>query len=354
MRIVRRKTRIVKLGGIKIGGGAPISVQAMTKTDTSDVAATVKQIKELQKAGCELVRLAVKDLASARAIKDIKRQTDIPLIADIHFHYQFALEAIKNGIDKIRLNPGNIHKKEQIEEIVVLARKRRIPIRVGVNSGSVPRGNKSLVDAMVKCARDYTRVLEEMDFRDIVISLKASDILETVQAYRKMAKLCDYPFHLGLTATGMFDSGMVKSSLGIGILLAEGIGDTIRVSLTSEPVNEVRVAKEILQSLGLRHFQPELLSCPTCGRCEVDLLKIVKTVEKKIGEIDFTGNGNKLPRIAVMGCFVNGPGEASSADLGVAFGKNMGLVFKRGKVIKRLPEVQAVDFLIKEIAGYGR
>lgn len=337
-----------------IGGGAPISVQSMTKTKTSDVSATVKQIKSLEKAGCQLVRLAVKDMASAQAIKQIKRQTDIPLVADIHFHYQFAIEAMKNGIDKIRLNPGNIYKKEQIAKIVNVAKKRKIPIRVGVNSGSVPKGNTSLVDAMVKCARDYIQVLEGMDFYDIVVSLKASDVLENVEAYRKMARDSDYPFHLGLTATGPFDSGIIKSSLGIGILLAEGIGDTVRVSLTSDPVNEVYVAKEILQSLELRRFKPELISCPTCGRCEVDLLKIVNTIEKEIAGINFNCNGRRLPRIAVMGCFVNGPGEAAIADLGVAFGKNLGLVFKKGKVVKRLPESLAVDFLIKEMGKYGR
>jgi len=354
MQIKRRKTRIIKVGGIMIGGGASICVQSMTKTKTSDVSATVKQIKSLEKAGCQLVRLAVEDMTSAQAIKQIKKETNIPLVADIHFHYQFAIEAMKNGIDKIRLNPGNIYKREQVAEIVKVAKKRKTPIRVGVNSGSVPKGNNSLVDAMVKCAQDYIKVLEGMDFYDIVISLKSSDVLENVEAYRKMARGCDYPFHLGLTATGPFDSGIIKSSLGIGILLAEGIGDTVRVSLTSDPVNEVYVAKEILQSLGLRRFKPELISCPTCGRSEVDLLKIVNTIEKKIAGMNFNCNGNRLPRIAVMGCFVNGPGEAKSSDLGVAFGKNLGLVFKKGKVIKRLPESLAVDFLIKEIEKYGR
>jgi len=355
MQITRRKTKSVRVGNIKIGGDAPISVQSMTKTITSNVPATVKQIKSLQKSGCEIVRLAVKDMASAKAIKEIKRKTDIPLVADIHFNYQFAVEAMKNGIDKIRLNPGNIYKREQVVEIVSLAKKKRIPIRVGVNSGSVPRSrNLSLIDSMVKCCQDYIKLLEGMDFYDIVVSLKASSILENVVAYRKMAKLCDYPFHLGLTATGMFDAGIIKSSLGIGMLLAEGIGDTIRVSLTSNPEKEVYVGSEILQSLGLRHFKPELISCPTCGRCEVDLLKIVESIEKKMENMRFCSNGRKLPRIAVMGCFVNGPGEATSADLGVAFGRNLGLVFKNGKVIKKLPKAQAVNLLIKEIARYDR
>lgn len=354
MQITRRKTRQVNVGGIKIGGGAAISVQSMTKTDTGDVAQTVKQIKKLQKAGCEIVRLAIKDMASAKAIKEIKKKTDVPLVADIHFHYQFALEAMRNGIDKIRLNPGNISKMEEIEQIVALAKKRRIPMRVGVNSGSVPRGKASLVDSMVKCARGYIKILEGMDFYDIVISLKASTILDNIEAYRKMAKVCDYPLHLGLTATGLFDLGVIKSSLGIGILLAEGIGDTIRVSLTGNPQDEVYVAKDILQSLGLRNFKPELISCPTCGRCEVDLERMVKTIDKRMEAMKFDCNGKHLPRIAVMGCFVNGPGEASGVDLGVAFGKNRGLIFKKGKIIKRLPESQVVDFLIKEIGRYGR
>lgn len=349
MQITRRKTREIKVGHLRIGGGAPISVQAMAKTSTGDVSKTIKQIKGLEKTGCEIVRLAVKDMASAQAIKEIKKKTDIPLVADIHFHYQLALEAIKNGIDKIRLNPGNIYKKKQLFEIVSLAKKKKIPIRVGINSGSVPRGSTSLVDAMVKCARDYIQELEGMDFYDIVISLKTSSILENIEVYRKMAQVCDYPFHLGLTATGPFDSGVVKSSLGIGMLLAEGIGDTVRVSLTGAPEKEVLVAKDILQSLGLRNFQPELISCPTCGRCEVDLLKVVSTIEKKMEDMRFDSNGNKVSRIAIMGCFVNGPGEAAGADLGIAFGKNLGLVFKKGKVIKRLPELQAIDFIVKEM-----
>lgn len=354
MQIERHKTRQITVGGVKIGGNAPVSIQSMVKTQTSDVAATVSQIKRLEKAGCQIVRLSIKDMASAKAIKEIRRRTAIPLVGDIHFHYQFALESMQNGIDKIRLNPGNIQKKEEIREVVALAKKKRIPIRVGVNSGSVPRGSGSLIDAMVKCARDYIRILEEMDFHDIVISLKASGVMETVEAYRRIASQCDYPLHLGLTATGAFTLGKIKSSLGLGILLSEGIGDTIRVSLTAEPEAEVYVAKEILQALGLRNFRPELLSCPTCGRCEVDLLKMVNVLEGRLKDFPVNGSSRRPLRVAVMGCFVNGPGEASAADLGIAFGSKMGLVFCRGKVIKRLPEKAAMDFLIKEINKYDR
>ncbi|MFZ5800191.1 MAG: flavodoxin-dependent (E)-4-hydroxy-3-methylbut-2-enyl-diphosphate synthase [Candidatus Omnitrophota bacterium] len=349
MQIIRHKTRQVSVGGVKIGGNAPVSIQSMTKTRTADIAATVSQIKRLEKAGCEIVRLAIKDMAAAQAIKAIKSKTDIPLVADIHFHYQFALEAMKNGIDKIRLNPGNIYKEEEVRAVVALAKKKKIPIRVGVNSGSVPRGSTALVEAMVKCAKDYVRRLEKMDFYDVVLSLKCSEVMETVEAYRRIAAQCDYPLHLGLTASGAFTPGMIKSTLGLGVLLSEGIGDTIRVSLTAKPEEEVYVAKEILQALGLRNFRPELLSCPTCGRCEVDLLKMVEGLEGRLKDFPLNGSCRKPLRVAVMGCFVNGPGEAGAADLGVAFGNKRGLVFRRGKIIKRLKQSAAMDYLIKEI-----
>lgn len=347
MDIKRRKTRIVNIGGIKIGGSAPISVQSMAKTRTKDIEATVKQIKSLKKVGCEIVRVAVKDASDAKAIKEIKKKIDLPLVCDIHFHYQLALEAIKNGADKIRLNPGNISKVNEIKEIVDLAKKHKIPIRVGLNSGSVKMENNSISDSLVKSAIDYLKILEEMDFREIVVSLKASNLSDTLQANRKMALLSDYPLHLGITASGLPSQGLIKSSLGIGMLLSEGIGDTVRVSLTSQPEEEVFAAREILKALGLRKFGIDVVSCPTCGRCEVDLIEKVKKIEEKLLH---SRNNHKQPeRIAVMGCFVNGPGEAKEADLGIAFGKRYGLIFKKGKIVKRLPEEKAVDYILKEL-----
>jgi len=349
MKIARRKTKQVVVGGLKIGSNSPVSIQSMAKTDTRDVGKTVKQINKLKKAGCQIVRIAVKDMASARAIKEIKKKTDIPLVADIHFNYRLALEAIKNGIDKIRLNPGNIYRPREVRQVVDLAKKYKIPIRIGVNSGSVKGRHYQMSDAMVKSARSYIKLIEGFDFYDIVVSLKSSDMLQTIDAYRKLAKLCDYPFHLGITATGFIQSGIVKSSLGIGTLLLEGIGDTIRVSLTGPVQEEVAIAKEILQSLGLRKFGLEIISCPTCGRCEVDLIKISDDIKKRLnGHKDNIVN-SKIKKIAIMGCFVNGPGEAKDADLGVAFSRYWGLVFKKGKVIKKIPNNRCIDFLEKEI-----
>lgn len=355
MKIKRRKTRTVNLGGVKIGSGHPISVQSMTKTDTLDVKATVAQIKRLEKAGCEIIRTAVKDRACCDAISEIRKKISIPLEADIHFDYRLALKAMECGVDAIRLNPGNIYKKEQVEEVVRLAQKKRIPIRVGVNSGSVriPKGviipKGAFPNLMVKAASDYVKILENLDFYDIMISLKASDVLQTIEAYRKMATQCDYPFHLGVTAAGPSVRGTVKSSLGIGILLMEGIGDTLRVSLTGDPVDEVYVAKEILQSLGVRNFGPEIISCPTCGRAEVDLIKIAGEIENRLNQIkDENGKLSKL-RVAIMGCVVNGPGEATEADLGIAAGKGGGLLFVKGKPVRKIKENQFVNAVITEI-----
>ncbi len=347
MEIKRRKTRLINIGGIKIGGGLPIVIQSMAKTATKDAAATIRQIKSLKKAGCEIVRVAVKDMADAKAVKEIKKKIDLPLVADIHFHYRLALEAIKNKADKIRLNPGNIFKIDEIKEIVTLAKKYKIPIRVGLNSGSVKIENNSISESMVKGALNYLKILEGMDFQDIVVSLKASTLRDTLEAYRKMSLLCDYPFHLGITASGLPQQGLIKSAIGIGMLLSEGMGDTIRVSLTSPPEEEVFAAKGILTALNLRRFGIEVISCPTCGRCEVDLINKVKIIEQKISL--YNHNHKHQEKIAIMGCFVNGPGEAKEADLGIAFGKKYGLIFKRGKILKKLPEGDAVTYILKEL-----
>ncbi len=347
MEIKRRKTRQINVGGVKIGGSAPVVIQSMAKTATKNIPATVRQIKSLKKAGCEIVRVAIKDREDALAIAGIKKKINLPLVADIHFHYQLALEAIKSGADKIRLNPGNIFKADEIKAVVASAKKHKIPIRVGLNSGSVKRQAGSLAENMVKSALGYLKILEGMDFQEIVISLKASTLEDTLEAYRNMALLCDYPFHLGITAAGLPQQGLIKSALGIGLLLSEGIGDTIRVSLTATPEEEVFAAREILNTLGLRKFGTQVISCPTCGRCEVDLINKVKLIEHKLLSC---GNGKTLPqKIAIMGCFVNGPGEAREADLGIAFGKKYGLIFKKGKVIKKLAENSAVDYLLKEL-----
>ncbi|MFH1778574.1 MAG: flavodoxin-dependent (E)-4-hydroxy-3-methylbut-2-enyl-diphosphate synthase [Candidatus Omnitrophota bacterium] len=355
MKIERRKTKTINLGGVKIGSGHPISVQSMTKTKTLDVKATVAQIKRLQRAGCEIIRIAIKDRPSCDAIPEIRKKIDIPLEADIHFDYRLALKSMECGADGIRLNPGNIYKVEQVKEVVRLASKKRIPIRVGVNSGSVkiPKGKvipkDKFPELMVKAALDYIKIMERLDFYDIMVSLKASDVLETIEAYRRMASVCDYPFHLGVTAAGPSVKGTVKSSLGIGILLMEGIGDTLRVSLTEDPVDEVYVAKEILQSLGLRSFGPDIISCPTCGRTEVDIIKITNEIEDKLSQIkDEDGRLSKL-RVAIMGCVVNGPGEAKEADLGIAAGKGSGLLFAKGKPIKKIKENEFVSAIISEI-----
>jgi len=366
-RIIRRRTKVVQIGKFSIGGNNPIAIQSMTKTKTADVERTVKQIKELELTGCEIVRLAVKDLQDAKAIRKIKDEVNSPIVADIHFNWRLAIDAIDNGIDKIRLNPGNIYKREEIREIAKAAKLNRIPIRVGVNSGSLrvrkfasSQVRNSQPDKMVKDALDYIKILEGFKFFDIVVSLKASNILDTIEAYRKMAKLCDYPFHLGVTATGLPLEGLIKSSIAQGALLLEGIGDTIRISLTDEPKKEVSVAKIILASLGFRSFGPEIISCPTCGRCEVDLLSMIKKLETAlaswpVGQFNRqTGKPanrqtGKLIKVAVMGCVVNGPGEAKEADLGIAFGKNQGLLFRNGKAIKKLPFSDCINALLKEM-----
>ncbi len=352
-------TKQIKVGNVKVGGGAPISIQSMTKTDTRDVSATVRQIKELEKAGCEIIRVAVKDFEAAGAIKAIKRKIKIPLVADIHFDYRLALRAIENGADKIRLNPGNIYKEDEIKEVAMAAKKRKIPIRIGANSGSIKfqikskaqrtEGVEHRAEDMVKSVLDYIKILERMDFYDIIVSLKASDVLSTIEAYRLFSKRSKYPLHLGVTAAGAFSTGIVKSSIGIGALLLEGIGDTIRVSLTGEAIEEVIAAKNILQALELRSFGPEIISCPTCGRCQVDLQGIVNKVALRITNDERRMTKNCHSKIAIMGCEVNGPGEAKEADIGIACGKGSGVIFKKGKILKRVKENNIVKELIKTI-----
>jgi len=343
----KRKKREIFLGKVRIGGDAPISVQSMTKTDTREVSSTIQQIHQLEKAGCEIIRVAVPDLKAAKSLSSIKKEISIPLVADIHFDYKLALEAIKQGVDGLRINPGNIGGKEKVRTVVEATRERRLPIRIGVNAGSL---EKSLLkkykgptpEAMVESALNHIQLLERFKFFDIKVSLKSSNLLDAVKAYRLIHKKTDYPLHLGITAAGPLFSGTIKSSIGLGILLAEGIGDTIRVSLTGDPLEEVRVGYEILKFLGLRQRGLELISCPTCGRCEINILEMVDKIEKKLSTFP------RSLKIAVMGCVVNGPGEAREADIGIAGGKGVGVIFKRGKIIRKLKEKELVNVLIEE------
>lgn len=343
--IKRKKTKKVWVGKVPIGGGAHISVQSMTKTDTRHVSATIKQIKKLQNAGCDIIRVAVPDTKAASALSKIKREIEIPLVADIHFDYRLALKAIGSGVDKLRINPGNIGAEWKVKQIVKAASDRKIPIRVGVNAGSLPRDllakyKKASPPALVEAALRQVRLLEHLNFDDIVISLKSFDVPTTVQAYQLISKRTNYPLHLGITEAGLPLSGSVRSALGIGILLASGIGDTIRVSLTGDPIEEVRVGYEILKSLNLREHGPTIISCPTCGRCEIDIISMTKKVERKVRNI-------RVPlRIAVMGCVVNGPGEAKDADVGIAGGKGYGLLFRKGKIVGKVKEKNLVDALL--------
>ncbi len=351
MEIKRRKSRVIKIGNLLIGGKNPIAIQSMTKTKTSDVESTVRQIMQLQDAGCQIVRLAVKDPADAAALKKIKARVKLPLVADIHFSYRLALAAIENGADKIRLNPGNIDKPKEIETVIRALKLADIPLRIGLNSGSVkdtgPR-KSSMTDKLVAACLDYVKKIERLKFDKIVISLKANNVMDTVEAYRKMAKVCNYPLHLGVTATGAPYNGIIKSSIALGALLLEGIGDTIRVSLTDNPLEEVRAAKCILESLLLYDSPVRLISCPTCGRCEVDLISVVKDLEDKLAVKAYKRSGDTL-KVAVMGCVVNGPGEAKEADLGVAFGKNHGILFSRGKIVRKIPVKDCAQVLLEGI-----
>ncbi len=344
----RKTTRKVRIGNVTIGGKHPVAVQSMTNTDTRDAFATIKQIKELTMAGCEIVRVAVPDMAAAKKIGDIKAGIDIPLVADIHFDYKLALECIAQGVDKIRINPGNIGSEDKVKAVVDACKKHKVPIRIGVNIGSLERHLEEkygrTAKAMAESALHHIRILEKHDFHDIVISLKASDVTRTVEAYRLLSKEVDYPLHLGITEAGTPKVGIIKSSVGLGIILADGIGDTLRVSLTANPVEEVRVAWEILKALGLREKGANLVSCPTCGRTEIDLIALANAVEKELEKID------KPVTVAVMGCVVNGPGEAKEADIGVAGGKGAGVIFKKGIVLRTLPENELLPALLEEIA----
>lgn len=345
----RRQTRSLNIGQVAVGGLAPITVQSMTNTRTDDVNGTVAQIKRLTDAGCDIVRLAVPDMAAALAIEQIKLAVDVPLVADIHFDYRLAIAAIERGVDALRLNPGNIGNPEQVAVVVAAAKKKRIPIRIGVNAGSLSKemlakyDGRPTAQAMVESALSHIHMLEKHDFFDIKVSLKAHDVPLTLRAYQLMAEAADYPLHLGITEAGTVRSGVIKSAVGIGALLAQGIGDTIRVSLTGDPVEEVRAANEILKALGLKQAGPTLVSCPTCGRCQLDLIPIAEVVEDRLKHVA------KPITVAVMGCVVNGPGEAREADVGIAGGKGEGLLFSKGKIIRKIPETELISALFAEI-----
>lgn len=348
----RKKTKRIKIGKLYLGGNAPIVIQSMCNTDTRDVKATVAQIKQLQKAGCELVRLAVPDLVAAKAIAKIKKRVSIPLVADIHFSAELAMEAMRGGIDKLRINPGNIGNEEKIKMVVLEAKKRKIPIRIGVNGGSLEKDilkkyeGKVTAEAMVESAMRHIGILEKYNFRNIVISLKASDVQRTVEAYRLLSEKVAYPLHIGVTEAGTVFRGTVVSSIGLGILLYGGIGDTLRVSLTADPVEEVRVAWEICKSLGLRKRGIVVTSCPTCGRTEIDLIALAKKVENALTFID------KDMHVAVMGCVVNGPGEAREADLAIVGGKGVGLILKKGEILRKVGEKSLLKEFIKEVKKF--
>ncbi|MDH5202524.1 MAG: flavodoxin-dependent (E)-4-hydroxy-3-methylbut-2-enyl-diphosphate synthase [Nitrospirota bacterium] len=343
-----RRTRTIYVGHVPVGGGHPIVVQSMTKTDTRNVKSTVNQIKSLEVEGCEIVRLAVPDTDSAKALGKIKKSVHIPLIADVHFDWRLALKSIEQGIDGLRINPGNIGAKWKVKEVVAAAHDKGIPIRIGVNAGSLEREllkkyGDSKPEALVESAGKHIQILEELHFTNIKVSLKASEVLKTVGAYRLFSEKYDYPLHIGISEAGPPSTGIIKSSVGLGILLSEGIGDTIRVSLTAEPEEEVRVAYEILKSLGLRKKGVDIISCPTCGRCRIDLRRLATEVESRLRNID------KQIKIAVMGCVVNGPGEAREADFGIAGGKGRGILFKKGKVVRQIKESEFLEALLKEI-----
>ncbi len=344
--IIRRRSKSIKVGTATIGGDAPIVVQSMTKTDTRDIRATINQIKEITDYGCEIVRVAVPDSEAARAITTIKENISIPIIADIHFDYRLALEALKSGADGLRLNPGNIRDPEQVARVVLAARERQTPIRIGINAGSLPPSSKpctSISEHMVNAALEQIELLESLDFDLIKVSLKAFDVPTTIEAYRMIASKTSYPLHLGITEAGLFRAGAVRSAVGIGILLYEGIGDTIRVSLSAHPCEEVTTAYEILKSLDLRQHGPILISCPSCGRAEVDIISLAESVDKNLKEI------SKPIKVAVMGCIVNGPGEAKDADVGIACGKGKGAIFKKGKVVRTVAEKDFLDALMTEV-----
>lgn len=349
----RNQTKVIQIGNVKIGGGHPVAIQSMTNTKTEDIEATVKQILDLEKAGCDIVRSTVPTKEAAKALGEIKKQIHIPLVADIHFNYKLAIEAIKNGADKIRINPGNIGGEDNIRKVVKTAKEYHVPIRVGVNSGSlekplVEKYHGVTAEGLVESALDKAAMLEKYDFHDIVVSIKSSDVLMCAKAYELAANQMDYPLHVGITEAGTLYSGNIKSAVGLGIILNQGIGDTIRVSLTGDPVNEIASAKLILRTLGLRKGGIEVVSCPTCGRTNIDLISLANQVETMASDFEHLNI-----KVAVMGCVVNGPGEAKEADVGIAGGIGEGLLIKKGEVIRKVPEENLLDTLRNELEHWG-
>lgn len=343
-----RNKRIVNIGGVKIGGSESVKIQSMCNTDTRDVKSTVDQILRLEDAGCEIIRVAVPDVEAAEAIREIKKQIHIPLVADIHFDYRLALRCMENGVDKVRINPGNIGDKQRVKQVVDMAKQRQIPIRIGVNGGSLDKAllkkyGRLCADALVESAFSHVEILDDLDFKDIVVSIKVSDVPMMLEAYKKFDKMSDIPLHIGVTEAGTLNMGTVKSAVGIGALLADEIGDTMRVSLTDDPLEEIYAAMNILKVLGHRKDGATLVSCPTCGRTQIDLIPLAREVEKRIASI------KKPIKVAVMGCVVNGPGEAKEADIGIAGGNGEGLIFKKGEIIKKVKEQDLLDELMREI-----
>lgn len=350
---MRRKSRVVRIGSVAVGGDNPVAVQSMTNTDTRNIGATVAQIKQLEEAGCEIIRVAVLDEEAAAAIHKIRPSINIPMVADIHFDYRLALKSIDAGVDGLRINPGNIGDESKVAAIVAACRDRAVPIRIGVNSGSLDKEKLRkyggiCAEAMVDSAMENVKILEDKDFHDIKISLKSSSVQLSLEAYRLIAGKVDYPLHIGITEAGTKDRALIKSALGIGMLLYEGIGDTIRFSLTADPVDEVWAAYELLRTLGLRSRGIELISCPTCGRCEIDLIRLAEEIDRRIRVMP------ESMKVAVMGCVVNGPGEAREADVGIAGGRGFGLLFRRGDIIKKVPGEKMLDELLREIEAIKR
>ena len=342
----RTNTRKITVGGVQIGGQNKVVIQSMTNTKTKDVEATVRQIKALEKVGCEIIRVAILDIDDARAVKEIKKQISIPLVSDIHFNPDFAIEAIKAGTDKIRLNPGNIEDENKIKEIVELCKERQIPIRIGINAGSLNKKYKHSEEAMIESAKDHLRILEALDFHDICLSFKSSDPLECIKAYRLASETFPYPLHLGVTEAGGLINSAIKSSLALGNLLLDGIGDTIRISISDDPIEEVKIAKKLLRACKLKLDVPNLISCPTCGRIQYDMLPIVKEMEEYLESV------NKNVTVAIMGCPVNGPQEASRADIGVAGAKDSAILFKKGQIVKTIAQDEIVSTLKEEIEKF--
>ena len=342
----RTQTRQIRVGDVLIGGQDKVIIQSMTNTKTKDVKATVDQIKRLEDVGCQIIRVAILDLEDARAVKEIKKQISIPLVCDIHFNPDFAIEAIKSGTDKIRLNPGNIENEEKIKEIVSLCKERNIPIRIGINAGSLNKKYEHSEEAMIESAKDHLRILEALDFHDVCLSFKSSDPLECIKAYRLASKTFPYPLHLGVTEAGGLINSTIKSSLALGNLLLDGIGDTIRISISDDPIEEVKVAKKLLRACNIRRDVPNLISCPTCGRIQYDMLPIVREMEEYLEGV------NKDISVAIMGCPVNGPLEAKRADIGVAGGKDAAILFKKGQIIRSIPQDEIIKTLKEEIEKY--